>query len=108
MQGHNVLHPTGWDAFGLPAENAAIERGIDPGDWTATNIGKMKEQLKSMNTYFNWDAVCRSPIYFAYVADLDPVGNLNLFSCLLQTHAEAILHAVRERPCLPGGGLGEL
>jgi len=58
MQGYNVLHPTGWDAFGLPAENAAIERGIDPAVWTKQNIAKMKQQLKSMNTSFDWGAVC--------------------------------------------------
>ncbi|ETN45605.1 leucine-tRNA ligase [Cyphellophora europaea CBS 101466] len=56
MQGYSVLHPTGWDAFGLPAENAAIERGLDPGVWTEENIAKMKAQLKSMNTSFDWDA----------------------------------------------------
>ena len=58
MQGNHVLHPTGWDAFGLPAENAAIERGLDPAVWTKENIAKMKAQLKSMNTSFDWDAVC--------------------------------------------------
>ena len=58
MNGYNVLHPTGWDAFGLPAENAAIERGIDPAVWTEENIQIMKQQLKSMNTTFNWEAVC--------------------------------------------------
>lgn len=58
MRGHDVLHPMGWDAFGLPAENAAIERGVDPGDWTRENILKMKEQLRSISTDFNWDCVC--------------------------------------------------
>lgn len=59
MRGYDVLHPTGWDAFGLPAENAAIERGIDPAQWTLANIEKMKGQLKSMNTHFNWENVGR-------------------------------------------------
>ena len=58
MSGHNVLHPMGWDAFGLPAENAAIERGIDPAQWTKQNIAKMKEQLLSMYGKWNWERVC--------------------------------------------------
>jgi leucyl-tRNA synthetase len=60
MQGYNVLLPMGWDAFGLPAENAAIERGIDPAVWTMGNISKMKSQLRAMNGSWDWSRVCRS------------------------------------------------
>ncbi|MCJ1472940.1 Leucyl-tRNA synthetase, mitochondrial [Lambiella insularis] len=54
MQGYSVLYPMGWDAFGLPAENAAIERGIDPADWTKGNVEMMKAQLTAMNAGIDW------------------------------------------------------
>lgn len=58
MKGYDVIHPIGWDALGLPAENAAIERGIDPGTWTRQNINRMRAQLEEMNVEFDLDKVC--------------------------------------------------
>ena len=55
MRGYNVLHPMGFDAFGLNAENAAIERGIHPAKWTMGNIEKMRQQFRSMGPIYDWD-----------------------------------------------------
>jgi leucyl-tRNA synthetase len=57
LKGEDVVLPMGWDAFGLPAENAALERGIAPDVWTKSNIAKMKEQLEVMNGSWDWDRV---------------------------------------------------
>ena len=55
LQNYNVLHPMGWDSFGMPAENAAKENNLDPKDWTEKNISVMKTQLKKLGLSIDWD-----------------------------------------------------
>ncbi|MEA1959021.1 MAG: leucine--tRNA ligase [Chloroflexota bacterium] len=68
MKGYNVLHPIGFDAFGLPAENAAIKRGIHPYKWTMDNVERMREQLKRMGSMYDWrrEVITCLPEYYRW------------------------------------------
>src|SRR5688572_7161170 len=68
MRGYNVMFPIGFDAFGLPAENAAIARGIHPKKWTYANIDRMRKQLRSMGAMWDWEreAISSDPEYYKW------------------------------------------
>ncbi len=68
MQGYNVLHPMGWDSFGLPAENAALEKKMHPAVWTHSNIESMKEQLKALGFSYDWskEIATHTPEYYKH------------------------------------------
>ena len=67
-RGFNVLHPIGWDSFGLPAENAAIKNGIDPKNWTYENIEHNKRSMRRYDTAFDWDRTLHTsdPAYYKW------------------------------------------
>ena len=90
MRGMEVLHPMGWDAFGMPAENAAMEKGVHPGTWTRANIAAMKAQLKRLGFALDWSrelATCE-PDYYGHEQALF----LDLFASGLVTRKESAVN----------------
>jgi leucyl-tRNA synthetase len=90
MQGFEVLHPMGWDAFGMPAENAAMEKGVHPGGWTRANIAAMTAQLKRLGFSFDWSrelSTCE-PDYYGHEQALF----LDLYAAGLVTRKESAVN----------------
>ena len=90
MQGFEVLHPMGWDSFGMPAENAAMEKGVHPGGWTRANIATMKAQLKRLGFAFDWSrelSTCE-PDYYGHEQALF----LNLYAAGLVYRKESAVN----------------
>ena len=90
MTGHDVLHPMGWDAFGMPAENAAMEKGVHPGGWTRANIDAMRGQLKRLGLAIDWNrelATCDADYYGQEQALF-----LDLFAAGLVTRKESYVN----------------
>ncbi|KAI8987725.1 leucyl-tRNA synthetase [Mycotypha africana] len=90
MMGYNVIHPMGWDAFGLPAENAAIERGIHPAVWTTKNIAAMKEQMAKLCIDFDWsrEVTTCAPDYYKWTQYIF----LELYNAGLAYQKEAVVN----------------
>ncbi|XP_071498588.1 leucine--tRNA ligase, mitochondrial-like [Diadema antillarum] len=90
LTGKQVLHPMGWDAFGLPAENAAIDRGLRPDDWTYSNITSMRRQLELLSYCFNWErelTTCR-PDYYIWTQSIF----VKMFEAGLAYQKEAVVN----------------
>ena len=90
MQGFEVLHPMGWDSFGMPAENAAMEKGVHPGGWTRANIATMKTQLKRLGFAFDWSrelSTCE-PDYYGHEQALF----LDMYAAGLVTRKESAVN----------------
>lgn len=89
LQGHHAILPMGWDSFGLPAENAAIERGINPASWTKDNIVRMKEQVQLMNGSWDWSRVrCKVINHISAWFTDSSQGIVYLRPRILQTYPE--------------------